>query len=304
VTGRRSWLAWVAVVALGACTVEGPPQAPRDSIAPTTSAFPPGGPYGDVQYVTLAGEEASRVYWSVDGVDPSPGAPNTSSAESPAFWIRVGSGTTTLKFFAVDRAGNREQLRIERYLVDPTPRAPWVAGTIPFREICPASGGPGKVALDHSGTTAPADLPFGFSLWSAPVRRYFIASSGFLSFDLNAQWPSGPMKLPSTQTPTGVIAPFWQQDMRVVCILEEPQAVTVEWTGGFFWDSGGPPAQFELVLHDDGFADFVYGPNHLATGETASIGADAPGGIAGVSISYDTANPGASWGKSFTLGLR
>jgi hypothetical protein len=296
----------VAVVALTACAVQGPPQAPRDSIAPTTSAFPAGGPYGEVQYVTLAGEEASTVYWSVDGVDPSPGASNTSSAEAPAFWIRIGEGVTTLKFFAIDRAGNREQVRTERYLVDTAPRAPWVAGAIPFREICPSSGS-GRVVLAYQQyggvATEPADLPFGFSLWGAPARRYWIATNGFLSFDTNATpHPYGSLCLPSAQAPTGVLAPFWESLLAKVCILEEPQAVTVEWSGSIYGGLG-VPVQFEVVLHDDGFADFVYGPNHYATAESATIGADGLGG-AGVGISCNTAIPEAASGHSFTLGLR
>jgi hypothetical protein len=299
-TGRRTWTAWVAV-ALTACTVQGPPQAPRDTIAPTTSAFPPGGPYGEVQYVTLAGEEATTVYWSVDGADPSPGASNTSSAENPAFWIRIGEGETKLKFFAIDRAGNREQVRTERYLVDPTPRTPWVAGTIPFRETCPGSGGSGRVVLDHYGTTQSADLPFGFSLWEAPARRYWIASNGFLSFDDTLPTSFGAGCFSSAQGLTGVLAPFWESLDTTVCVLEEPHAVTVEWAGSLY--GSWLLVQFELVIHDDGFADFVYGPNHFATAESATIGANGLAGEA-VRISCNTAIPEAAPGRSFTLGLR
>jgi hypothetical protein len=256
--------------------------------------------------VTLAGEEATTVYWSVDGVDPSPGAANTSSAENPAFWIRIGEGETKLKFFAIDRAGNREQVRTERYLIDFAPRAPWVAGNIPFREICPSSGGSGVVLGQQQWVTQLADLPFGFSLWGAPARRYWISYNGFLAFAFDTDTfpaPWGPHCLPSVNEPTGVLAPFWEGLEATGCILEEPQAVTVEWSGSIYgaWDKF---VQFELVLHDDGFADFVYGPNHFATAESAIIGADGLGGVTGDRISCNTAIPEAAAGRSLTLGLR
>ena len=294
---RRTWLAWVAV-ALTACTSAEPTPAAQDSIAPTTYAFPPGGPYGEVQYVTLAGEEASTVYWSVDGVDPSPGASNTSSAEDPAFWIRIGEGTTTLKFFAVDRAGNREQVRTERYLVDTTPRAPWVAGNIAFREICPSEGGAGTVVLGVNAgwSTGPQELPFGYSLFGEPARTYWIEQKGDVRFEQStAPWSR-----------SGMLAPFFVDATIVACRLEEAQAVTIEWNGALSYNGylDAPSVQFEVVLHDDGYADFVYGPRHAATSNRAIIGAYDFSGTSRVPDSDHQPSPFATPGPSFTLGLR
>jgi hypothetical protein len=104
------------VLALLACGEGG--SDPTDTTAPVTTAYPGGGSYGAVQYVTLAAEEAATVHYSLEGAPLPPGHPSTSSAEVPVYWIRIGPGTTTLRFFSIDRAGNREATRTETYVIE------------------------------------------------------------------------------------------------------------------------------------------------------------------------------------------
>jgi hypothetical protein len=93
-----------------------------DTLPPVTRAHPGGGSYGAIQYVSLASEEAAIVYWELEGAPPPPGHPSAGVAENPAYWIRIGPGTTTLRFHSVDRAGNVEATRSETYVVEvPTP---------------------------------------------------------------------------------------------------------------------------------------------------------------------------------------
>lgn len=92
-----------------------------DTLPPVTTAHPGGGSYGAIQYVSLASEEAAIVYWELDGAPLPPGHPATGVAENPAYWIRIGPGTTTLRFFSIDRAGNREATRTETYVIEVPP---------------------------------------------------------------------------------------------------------------------------------------------------------------------------------------
>jgi len=114
--------ALLAAAAIAACDREEDPTPPPDDEypgAPTTTADPPGGAYSTVQYVTLAADEPAQIYYTEDGSAPSPGAPETVSGRNPIFWIRVGAGTTTLTFYAVDDAGNRGPTGSETYEVTP-----------------------------------------------------------------------------------------------------------------------------------------------------------------------------------------
>lgn len=116
----RNGLFALAFVALIGCGGSDPGAV--DSTPPVTTAHPAGGTYDAIQYVTLAAEEAATVHWTLEGAPLPPGHAAEGSAENPVYWIRIGPGTTTLRFFAVDRAGNREATRTETFVIEvPTP---------------------------------------------------------------------------------------------------------------------------------------------------------------------------------------
>lgn len=118
-TRRSATLLGAVLLASAGCP--GTPE-PVDTVPPVTQAHPPGGTYGAVQYVTLAADEAATIYHSREGAALPPGHAPSASGENPVYWIRVGPGTTTLRFFAVDAAGNREATRAETYVIEvPTP---------------------------------------------------------------------------------------------------------------------------------------------------------------------------------------
>lgn len=92
--------------------------SPSDTAPPVTAASLGSGAYGSLQSVTLTSNESATIYYSLNGFDPAVGAPNTSFGASPVSGIQIAAGTTTLKFFAIDVAGNRETVRTETYVVD------------------------------------------------------------------------------------------------------------------------------------------------------------------------------------------
>ena len=86
-----------------------------DTIAPITTASPPGGSYNTTQTVALAcndgsGSGCDKIYYTTDGTTP------TTSAQVYSSPINI-SVTTTLKFFARDLAGNSEAVKTETYTI-------------------------------------------------------------------------------------------------------------------------------------------------------------------------------------------
>jgi len=89
----------------------GPPP-PSDTTPPTTTAYPPGGTYNSPQLVTLEctdgkGSVCYDIHYTTDGSTP------ITVYSSP---INI-SVTTTLKFFAKDRAGNSEAVKTQTYTI-------------------------------------------------------------------------------------------------------------------------------------------------------------------------------------------
>lgn len=101
-----------------------------ENTPPTTTASPPGGRYLEPQNVTLSVNEEATVYYSTNGQDPSPGAANTGSAQAP---VTLGlAQDTDLRFFSIDRAGNRESVKREQYFIDT--KAPTISLSVPGGE--------------------------------------------------------------------------------------------------------------------------------------------------------------------------
>jgi hypothetical protein len=85
-----------------------------DSSAPTTTASPGGGLYNSAISVTLTPDETAAIYYTLDGTTPT----TLSSAYSNPISLTT---STTLRFFAVDSAGNLEPIKSEIYTIDIMP---------------------------------------------------------------------------------------------------------------------------------------------------------------------------------------
>lgn len=89
-----------------------------DTTPPTTTPSPAGGTYNTAQTVILAcmdgtGSGCDKTCYTTDGSTPT-----CSNVYSSPINISV---TTTLKFFAKDKAGNSESVNTENYIIDTTP---------------------------------------------------------------------------------------------------------------------------------------------------------------------------------------
>ena len=95
-----------------------------------------------------------------------------------------------------------------------------------------------------------------------PVSGYQVSTNGWLTFDTSysggSLFNSEPIGTPTG--PNAVVAPFWDDLITEVCVLEEAGRFIVEWSGTDFAGSG--TVQFQVVMLGDRSLEFVYGPMH------------------------------------------
>jgi|GEM_PF-921742 len=82
---------------------------------PVTTANPVGGTFATAQSVTLTANKNATIYYTTDGSDPKTSATKIQYAGSP---ISINT-TTTLKYYAIDTAGNESKVKWQRYIIIP-----------------------------------------------------------------------------------------------------------------------------------------------------------------------------------------
>jgi DNA-binding beta-propeller fold protein YncE len=143
---RSNWTLSLLLLSLcaGACgggsklPGDGSPPSSSDTTPPTTSANPIGGLYPAYQFVTLTADEAATIYYTTDGFTPQVGGTTTFSGPSPIQDIAIDH-PLSLKFFAVDAAGNQETVKTWIYTFDLDPPSilisNFLTGTYGFLEV-------------------------------------------------------------------------------------------------------------------------------------------------------------------------
>jgi hypothetical protein len=96
---------------------------PNDTTPPVTTLTPPGGRSRDPlpETIRLTTDEPARIIYTTDGSDPDPEI--DPGETSPVTIVEVAQGMT-VKYMAIDRAGNREAIGSTVYDSDRTPPAP------------------------------------------------------------------------------------------------------------------------------------------------------------------------------------
>lgn len=93
-----------------------------DTTTPTVTANPTGGLYNTTKNVTLTMSESGTIYYTINGTTPT----STSNIYKGPISI---TNTTTLKYMAMDLAGNQSPIYSQQYTIDKT--APKVSSTTP-----------------------------------------------------------------------------------------------------------------------------------------------------------------------------
>ena len=138
-----------------------------DTLAPTVTANPAGGAYTVAQMVSLTASEPATIYVTTDGT-----APTMTPAAQYTGPINVTS-TTTVKYLAVDTAGNQSAVASSTYTIgavvigtraadpsaDPSPGFTFSAPTVPAATFQCALTAAAPTAADFVPCTSPKSYP-------------------------------------------------------------------------------------------------------------------------------------------------
>jgi hypothetical protein len=123
-----------------------------DRTPPSAAASPGGGIYPSPQNVELASDEPAKIFFTLDGTDPT--------SDSPCYGSPIPiTQSTTIRFVAVDRAGNGSGTLEETYIIGEVRRVR-ISGTVSNYPESPDCGkhqgfGEGTLSLEVSGPTDP-----------------------------------------------------------------------------------------------------------------------------------------------------
>ena len=124
---------------------------PKDKTAPVTTATPPGGRSREAlpDTVQLVTDEPAKIFYTTDGSDPDPMM--QAGETSPVTIVDITSGMT-IKWFAIDRAGNREEMHSTVFDSDTTPPAPVSNFAITFNGSTAQLSWTAPTDADYAGT--------------------------------------------------------------------------------------------------------------------------------------------------------
>lgn len=148
---------------------------------------------------------------------------------------------------------------------------------------------------DEGFSVANYPTPAGFTVLGAPQTEFQINSNGFITFDLTLNCSLVGLScffsntdLPVATNPNNLIAPYWDDAVGEVCTKVDGTKRIVQWVGSTFGATGAPIA-FQVILDTDNTIEFVYGPGHALTGQSASIGFEDAAGAAAIKYGFNTA---------------
>ena len=95
-----------------------------DTVSPTANTSPLGGLYNTVQNVTISMNKNGTIYYTTNGTTPT--------INSTPYKTKISiTNTTTLKYFAVDLAGNQSPIYTQNYTIDKI--SPTITSTDPIK---------------------------------------------------------------------------------------------------------------------------------------------------------------------------
>lgn len=170
-------------------------------------------------------------------------------------------------------------------------------GALPFVDACTGMGSSvlGTAQDDELFTGQTFPMPFTMFRFfgEVPPTTHRVGANGWISFD-TASVSFGAFQnlaIPTGAAPNGVIAPYWDdQDQSTMCRKVDPSGtlVTYQWTAQLY-QLPGRNVQYQVVFHADGVIDFIYGPNHLETGGSATVGLEDLNGLFGHQVVFNQA---------------
>lgn len=175
----------------------------------------------------------------------------------------------------------------------PPPYTP-TSGTLSFVDACVGgttvmTGADDTLSAAISLPATMAAFPFFGAATTGQIR---VSSNGWFTFDTATTTSTGNNgPLPNTSAPNALVAPYWEDLVNItVCTRASAtgDAFWVQWSGTLY-NVASEIAQFQVVLHDNGVIDFVYGPNHTLNGSEIDTFFATSGATVGVENATGTA---------------
>lgn len=174
---------------------------PDDKTPPITTLSPPGGRSREPipSLVTLTSDEPARIVYTTDGSDPDPAAVGE---PSPVTVVEIEQGTT-IKYLAIDRAGNQAAVGQATYDSDQAAPAPVTGLTVTISGTTPSVTWTNPTDGDFAGTVlarvsdaidanpTPGEMVPVAAALSASVA---VVSVGAIAAHQDAGRPAGPVR--------------------------------------------------------------------------------------------------------------
>jgi Chitobiase/beta-hexosaminidase C-terminal domain/Abnormal spindle-like microcephaly-assoc'd, ASPM-SPD-2-Hydin len=247
-----------------------------DTVAPTVAANPAGGVFNTAQSVALTTPDATaKIYYTTDGTAPSASSTRYSAA------IPVGA-TTTLKFVAIDPAGNQSAVGTETYTIDTvavTVSASPAGGSFTSAQsvILTASKTGAKVYYTTNGTTPTASS----TLYSAPIAVGATTTLKFLAIDTAGNSSAVGTEVYTITIPPTATAP--KQSLIDSKVTVAPALANSTVPVQLAWSGGGNIAKYELQESVNGGA---FAAVALPTATATSIARDLKMGSLAAPLTY------------------
>lgn len=230
-----------------------------------------------------------------DGLDGDEETLSATFGAAPANWVAFEVGSWDDEDSTID---------LELSSVAPVPYT-ITTGTLAWSDAC--TNGTELLTAGDEELSAVQALPaaWSFSFFGQSVDEFLVSSNGFLLWGntepaCEACYSNG--GIPSATGPNGIIAAYWDDLEQIVMCREDDSVantVTIQLTG-MLYNDGTTQVETQLVLHMDGVIDVIYGPNHQATGSSATVGAENLSGTFGHQVLFNTAGISASTSRTLT----
>lgn len=248
-------------------------------------------------------------------------AGSASTAESLAF-VNPSSTPMTVLFSVGSYSATTFGAFTLTATTGPSPYTSIAAACVDLSAVTPIAITTGTAGDD--GASDVTALPFAFSFFGVDELSYSVTTNGFMQLYPAATGTRSTAysnsDIPSTSTPNGFIAPFWDDlhyaagsggsgnpEQRVL-VTGTPgsQVMIVEWLAALGADSSATIRMQAMLYEGTNVIELHYcdmsttGTGTTYTGSSATIGTENAGGTAGVRISYNTAGA-ATTGTAYRI---
>jgi len=168
----------------------------------------------------------------------------------------------------------------------------------------------GYTSLDD-GYAGPFPIGFSFPFYGVAQTEFYAGTNGFVSFGAGSSSLSNQCPLPSTTSPSDLIALLWDDlNLNVSgdvyyqyfasCPVGSGECTVIEYSNiAHYGGTAGNAGTWEIILYPNAQILFQFQDPGAETGSSSTTGIEGPGGTAG--LSYETCNTAGSISASLAV---